>query len=165
MATSILLRPIEARDDAAMAQVIRTVMTEFGATGPGFSINDPEVDFMSRAYAAPRSAYFVVTADDRVLGGAGVAPLEGGQADTCELRKMYCLPETRGLGVGRQLLARCLDAARASGFRQCYLETLASMSGAAALYERTGFTRVARPLGATGHVRCDRWYVLDLSRR
>jgi putative acetyltransferase len=156
------IRPIEPRDDAAMAAVIRAVMTEHGAVGAGFSITDPEVDFMSRAYAGPRSAYFVLAQGDRVLGGAGVAQLAGAADDTCELRKMYFRPAARGGGHGRRMLERCLDAARGFGYRQCYLETLASMSAAAALYERAGFTRVANPLGATGHVKCDRWYVLAL---
>ena len=47
------IRPIEPRDDAAMARIIRAVMPEFGAVGCGFAINDPEVDWMHRAYAAP----------------------------------------------------------------------------------------------------------------
>ncbi|MFO1425381.1 MAG: GNAT family N-acetyltransferase [Steroidobacteraceae bacterium] len=146
-----------------MARVIRDVMTEYGATGPGFSINDPEVDHMSRAYAAARSAYFVIEDDGgAVIGGAGVAPLAGADPATCELRKMYLLPAARGRGLGRQLLTLCLDTARRSDFRECYLETLASMSEAARLYERAGFRRIDSPRGATGHCGCDRWYVLPL---
>ena len=95
MGEGYLLRPIEARDDAAMARIIRTVMSEFGATGSGFAINDPEVDWMSRAYAEPRSAYFVVERDGEVIGGGGVAPLDGGDDGTCELRKMYFLQARR----------------------------------------------------------------------
>ena len=68
----VAIRPIRADDDAAMAAVIRTVMPEFGATGCGFAINDPEVDWMSLAYAEPRHAYFVVERDGAVLGGGGV---------------------------------------------------------------------------------------------
>ena len=73
-----VIRPIQASDDAAMAAIIRAVMPEFGATGSGFAISDPEVDWMSRAYAEPRHAYFVVEHDGRVIGGAGMAPLAGG---------------------------------------------------------------------------------------
>jgi putative acetyltransferase len=163
MATELQIRPIEPRDDAAMAAVIREVMTACGASGPGYSINDPEVDFLSRAYGEPRCAYFVVSDPaGRVVGGAGIAPLAGGTPDTCELRKMYCLPAARGRGLGAKLLERCLAAARAAGFRRCYLETLATMTDAARLYERHGFARVAAPLGATGHFTCDRWYLLEL---
>ena len=156
------LRPIRGEDDAVMAAVIRTVMPEFGAIGSGFAIADPEVDWMSRAYAEPRHAYFVVESDDRVLGGAGMAPLIGGDDDTCELRKMYFLPEARGLGAGAAMMKRCLDAARDAGFKRCYLETLAGMDAAMRLYERSGFQRIDKPMGATGHGGCNAFYVLAL---
>ena len=156
------IRPIQADDDAAMAAVIRTVMPEFGACGSGFAISDPEVDWMSRAYSAPRSAYFVIERDGVVLGGGGVAQLEGGDAGTCELRKMYFLPEARGLGAGAAMMARCLDAARGFGFSRCYLETLTGMDAAMRLYERSGFRRIDGPMGATGHGGCNTFYLLDL---
>lgn len=156
------IRPIESRDDIAIADIIRTVMPEFGATGSGFAINDPEVDWMSRAYAQPRSAYFVVEQDGVVLGGGGIAPLDGGDADTCELRKMYFLPRARGKGAGAALMERCLDAARGSGFRRCYIETLGGMDAAMKLYERSGFERIPASLGATGHGGCNTFYLRAL---
>src|SRR5690606_20135261 len=156
------IRPIRAADDPAMAAVIRTVMPEFGACGDGFAINDPEVDWMSRAYAEPRHAYFVVERGDRVLGGGGVAPLAGGDGSVCELRKMYFLPEARGIGAGAAMMATCLQAARGFGFAHCYLETLTGMDAAMRLYERSGFRRIDRSLGATGHGGCDSFYLLDL---
>lgn len=154
------LRPIRREDDPAMAMIIRTVMPEFGAIGSGFAITDPEVDWMSRAYAEPRHAYFVVESEGRVLGGGGMAPLIGGDAYTCELRKMYFLPEARGIGAGTAMMQRCLDAARSAGFKRCYLETLAGMDAAMRLYERSGFQRIAIPMGATGHGGCDSFYLL-----
>ncbi len=162
MQASLSIRPITAGDDPRMAWIIRTVMPEFGAGGDGFAINDPEVDWMSRAYAAPRCAYFVVERDGTVLGGGGVAPLEGGDTGTCELRKMYFLPEARGLGAGSAMMARCLDAARELDFTRCYLETLCGMDAAMKLYERSGFRRIAAPMGATGHGGCNTFYLRDL---
>jgi putative acetyltransferase len=157
-----LLRRIRAQDDSTVAAIIRTVMPEFGATGCGFAINDPEVDWMSRAYAEPRSAYFVIERDGKVIGGGGIAPLSGGDEGTCELRKMYFLPEARGIGAGAAMMARCLQAARDAGFARCYLETLAGMDAAMRLYERTGFRRLDAPLGDTGHGGCNTFYLLDL---
>lgn len=156
------IRPIAPCDDAIIARVIRTVMPEFGAGGAGFAINDPEVDWMSRAYAEPRSAYFVLESDGDVLGGGGVAPLEGGDGDTCELRKMYFLPAARGLGAGAAMMAQCLSAARGFGFRRCYLETLTGMDAAMRLYARSGFHRIDGPLGDTGHGGCNSFYLRDL---
>ena len=159
---AFVIRPVAPADDAAMAAIIRAVMPEFGAVGAGFAINDPEVDWMSRAYAQPRSAYFVVERDGAVLGGGGVAPLQGGDGDTCELRKMYFLPQARGLGAGSAMMERCLQAARGFGFAHCYLETLCGMDAAMRLYERSGFRRIDAPMGATGHGGCNTFYLLDL---
>lgn len=158
----IQIRPIAPDDEASVAAIIRTVMPEFGASGDGFAINDPEVDWMHRAYSAPRSAYFVVERERRILGGGGVAQLTGGDPAVCELRKMYFLPELRGFGAGAALMTRCLEAARGFGYRQCYIETLEGMDAAMRLYERSGFRRIDAPLGDTGHGGCDRFYLLDL---
>ncbi len=158
---SIQIRPITDQDNPAIASIIREVMPEFGADGPGFAIHDPEVDSMSNSYAKPRSIYFVVALDNTVAGGGGIAPLEEADPSICELRKMYFLPKLRGLGAGSQLIRRCIDAAREYGYRQCYLETLTGMNSAQALYEKTGFKRIDRPMGATGHFGCNRFYLLD----
>lgn len=145
-----------------MADVIRTVMPEFGASGPGFALSDPEVDHLSLAYSAPRSAFFVLERAGRIVGGGGIAPLAGGDPDVCELRKMYFLAEVRGLGQGRRLLRHCLATARHFGYRRCYLETLTGMDAAQHLYAEAGFQKLCAPLGATGHFACDRYYAMEL---
>jgi putative acetyltransferase len=155
------IRPIAARDDAAVAAIIRTVMPEFGADGPGFAIHDAEVGAMHAAYAKSGCAYFVVELEGKVHGGGGVAPLDGA-AGVCELRKMYFLPELRGRGAGSALIIRCLDAARELGYRQCYLETLTGMDAAQRLYQKHGFARIPAAMGSTGHFSCNRFYLLDL---
>jgi putative acetyltransferase len=160
--TVLKVRPLCGDDAAAMAAIIRKVMPEFGACGPGFALTDPEVDHLAQAYAQPGWAYFVLEHDGRLLGGGGIAPLSGGELGVCELRKMYLLPEARGRGQGRALLQQCLETARQLGYRRCYLETLTGMDAAMRLYERAGFERLRAPLGATGHFGCDRWFALDL---
>lgn len=157
-----VIRPIKPGDDAAMASVIRTVMPEFGAVGSGFAISDPEVDWISRAYSEPHCAYFVIERNGEVMGGGGVAPLIGGEPGVCELRKMYFLSEVRGMGAGAAMMTHCLAAARELGFKRCYLETLRGMDAAMRLYERTGFHKIAGPMGATGHGGCNAFYLMDL---
>ncbi|HJW09203.1 MAG TPA: GNAT family N-acetyltransferase [Holophagaceae bacterium] len=159
----LTFRPITPADDAAMAAVIRTVMPEFGADGPGFAIHDPEVDHMAAAYAGPGAAYFVVVDEtDRVVGGGGVAKLDGGPDGVCELRKMYFLKEARGSGLGERLLRHCLAKAKELGYRTCYLETLTGMDAAQKLYRKVGFQTLCAPMGSTGHHGCDRWFAMEL---
>jgi putative acetyltransferase len=50
MSEVFVLRTIRPGDNPQVAGIIRSVMTEFGAVGPGFSIMDPEVDHMYEAY-------------------------------------------------------------------------------------------------------------------
>lgn len=163
MADTLTFRPIRPEDDAAVAAVIRTVMPQFGADGPGFAIHDPEVDGMCAAYSVPGAAYFVVeTEDGCVIGGGGIAKLEGGEPGVCELRKMYFLDAARGLGMGEKLLHHCLSMAKELGYKTCYLETLSGMDAAMHLYEKVGFKKLCAPMGATGHGGCDRWYAREL---
>ena len=118
---------------------------------------------MHASYAGEGHAYFVAERDGEVIAGAGIAPLAGSERKgVCELRKMYALPAVRGLGVGRRLLEVCLEAARAAGYRTCYLETMKHMHRARALYEKLGFRELDGPLGNTGHFGCNDWYALEL---
>lgn len=161
MSEQFIIRPIEAADDAAVQHIIETVMPEFGASGAGFAIHDPEVKGMFAAYQAPGTRYFVVVRDGVVQGAGGVAPLSG-EAATCELRKMYFLPTLRGCGAGAALMQRCLDAACELGYQQIYLETLCGMDAAMRLYERSGFVQIPAAMGQTGHFGCDRYYLRAL---
>jgi len=159
----VTIRPIKPADNRAMSAVIREVLAEFGAIGGGYASEDDEIDRMHAAYAGKRSAYFVAVRDGQVTAGGGIAPLAGYDGkDVCELRKMHALPSERGLGIGRLLLDRCLAAARAKGYRTCYLETLRHMHRARALYEKLGFERLDGPMGDTGHYSCNDWYALEL---
>jgi putative acetyltransferase len=156
------IRKVKAKDSPQIAKIIRTVMPEFGASGQGFAIHDKEVDDIFRAYNGPRAAYFVCEVDGKILGGGGVAPLEGGDPSVCELKKMYFLPEGRGKGLGQEVLSNCLQAAREIGFKTCYLETFNTMKDAMKLYEKNGFKKIPGPMGNTGHFACDTFYALQL---
>jgi putative acetyltransferase len=158
------IRKITADDDAAVAAIIRQVMPEFGASGPGFAIHDAEVDEMSSAYSSPGSTYLVlVNTHGHVVGGGGFAQLVGADPGVCELRKMYFLPEARGKGQGARMLDQIICLASAMGYRQIYLETLTGMDAAQVLYRKMGFQQICHPLGNTGHFSCDHWFLKDLS--
>ena len=156
------LRPAQQRDNAAIAGIIRAVMTEFGCTGAGYAIHDPEVDYMFETYDKKGCALFVIEHEGIVVGNAGIAPLKGGDGETCELQKNYLLAEYRGHGYGGMLFTRCMQAAKELGYKRCYLETLKHMTTARAIYERTGFKPLAAPMGSTGHFSCNSWYVKEL---
>ena len=159
------IRPIKKKDNPEMATIIRTVMSEFGAVGDGYSINDPEVDDMFGNYKQAGRNYQVIVNDDgRVVGGGGFARLVGGNSKTCELRKMYFLPELRGIGIGRRLLRLLLKEATQVGYRKCYIETLKRMAAANRFYIANGFKSIEEAMGNTGHCSCDQYFVKELKK-
>jgi putative acetyltransferase len=137
-------------------------MPEFGASGLGFAIHDDEVDKMFESYTQPRCAYFVCEIEGMVVGGGGIAPLADSDENICELKKMYFLPAGRGKGFGRQVLQKCLKAAKEFGYDSCYLETFNTMKEAMKLYEKSGFKKIPGALGNTGHFSCDTFYQIML---
>src|SRR3954466_9280690 len=72
----------------------------------------------------------------------GCCALRAMSADEFELAKMAVTESSRGMGVGRRLLAQVIEEARASGARRLYLETNHVLTPAIRLYERMGFRHV-----------------------
>ncbi|WP_369752419.1 GNAT family N-acetyltransferase [Flavobacterium sp. WC2409] len=157
-----IIRKIEKRDNQSVAKLIRSVFDELNIPKVGTAYADPYLDLMYEEYSKPRSAYFVVENEGRVVGVAGVAPLENEAETICELQKMYFLPETRGLGIGSQMMATCLQSAKDFGFESCYLETMPYMLGAQKLYKKVGFEYIDSPMGCTGHTSCPVWMLKKL---
>ena len=160
---SYRIRPIAPQDNAAIAAVVRSVSAEYGLTADkGYGVADPNLDHLHETYLGEKSRYWVIEGQDgTILGGGGIAQLAG-EAETCELQKMYFLPALRGLGLGRKLVLHALDEARALGYRRCYLETTEVLREATALYESLGFEHLPGPLGCTGHDACEICMVLEL---
>lgn len=162
------IHPIQKQDDAIICDIIKSVGAEFGAVGEGFGPSDPEVLCMSEHYHdGNKSQYLVATIAGQIVGGCGIAPFDVQNSNdghqTCELKKLFLLPESRGLGVGRELTSQCLAYAQTQGFHQCYLDTLTNMTAAIALYEKLGFKHLDQPLPGTEHNGCDVWMLKQLA--
>ncbi|MFI8104083.1 GNAT family N-acetyltransferase [Streptomyces sp. NPDC086023] len=73
---------------------------------------------------------------------------EEGYADgDAELKRMYVVPEARGLGLARRILAELEDSARAAGRLRMALETGDQQPEAIKLYLSEGYTHVTRKFG------------------
>ena len=157
-----IIREIQKEDDAAVANVIRSVLIEHNVPKVGTAYADASLDCMHDTYNVPGSVYYVVEKDGQIIGGAGIAPLANGPADTCELQKMYFLPEARGTGMGSLMMDKCLGFAAKAGYARCYLETMPYMEAAQKLYAKSGFTYLDAPMGDTGHCSCPVWMIRNL---
>lgn len=158
------IQPISQKDNSKIAEVIRTVLIEHDVPKVGTAYADSSLDSMYETYHQEKSCYWVIISDDKVYGGAGIAPLENGPEGVCELQKMYFLDEVRGKGLGAAMMKTCLKFAKEQGFKKCYLETMPNMNEAQKLYQKFGFEYLEAPMGCTGHTSCPVWLLLDLDK-
>jgi putative acetyltransferase len=158
----INIRPIEPSDNIALAKVIRDALTEFGANKPGTVYFDPTTDALYELFRANGAYYFVATIDDELVGGCGIYPTENLPHGTCELVKLYLKSTARGTGLGKKLMLKSMEWAKANGYNQVYLESMPELTKAVSIYENVGFTRIHQPLGNSGHGGCDIWMTKQL---
>ena len=157
------IRPIEPQDNAAIAAIIRTALTEFGANKPGTVYFDESTDHLFELFSSTtNSIYFIALQNDTIIGGAGIYPTTNLPNATCELVKMYLAKEARGLGLGRMMIDRCMIAAKQIGYQKIYLETMPELKKAVSVYEKFGFEYLDAPLGNSGHSGCDIWMLKTL---
>ncbi|MES2555241.1 MAG: GNAT family N-acetyltransferase [Bacteroidota bacterium] len=159
MNNELEIRPIQPEDNAELAQVIRSVLEEFGAAKPGTVYTDPTTDQLFELFQTPQSFYFTAVLNGEIVGGCGIYPTKGLPDGCTELVKLYLAPSTRGKGIGKALMERCFEVASENGYTEIYLETLPELRIAVGLYERLGFEYLEKPYGESGHFACDLWMV------
>lgn len=156
------IRKIEPKDNLKIASVIRNIFEELDAPKVGTAYADPHLNTLSEVYEAENEIYFVVEEDGIILGGCGIGKLIDAEFKICELQKMYLAKETRGKGIAKELMQKCLEFAKQVGYDKCYIETLPFMKDAQKLYVKSGFTYIDGPMGSTGHNACDVFMIKDL---
>jgi GNAT superfamily N-acetyltransferase len=87
----------------------------------------------------PSGAFLVGYADGRPVCCGGVKRLPDG---TCELKRMYVVPEARRQGVARALLRALEETARGLGFTVARMDTGPRQQHAMAFYEAEGYSPI-----------------------
>lgn len=135
---SFLIEP--AATSAAFAEARRLFADYIGGLGLDLTFQNVEKELadLPGKYAEP-DGIILLARDQRgqAVGCVALRPLA--EAGSCEMKRLYLLPEGRGQGLGRRLSEAVLEAARARGYQRMRLDTLPSMQVAQAIYRELGF--------------------------
>ncbi|HEX2943513.1 MAG TPA: GNAT family N-acetyltransferase [Rhodopila sp.] len=135
------IQPVRTEDDL---RVTAALFTQYAASLPvdlGYQDFGAELAALPGKYAPPGGALLLARdMEGAPLGCVGLRPIA--PDGCCEMKRLFLLPVARGLGLGRALAERVIDAARQRGYRELRLDTLPGMTAAIGLYEQMGFRRM-----------------------
>ena len=121
------IRPAAPEDAAAVSDVL----TAAGVAAWGGFLGEERIEGATRGVRHPAD---LVAVDEE-----GVFGFVSWDADTGEITRLYTHPRAWGHGAGRALLDRALDALRAAGRSQAWLNTEERNERARRFYERHGW--------------------------
>jgi GNAT superfamily N-acetyltransferase len=122
------------------AELVRAMVSEMRELYDGLDLDAPDMPKAGPAELGPPGGVYLVGYQGGVpVCGGGIKRLPDG---TCEIKRMYVVPQARRTGVARALLAALEDAARGLGYRVARLDTGARQPHAQAFYEASGYRRV-----------------------
>jgi putative acetyltransferase len=162
MSDKIEIRNIKKEDNYALAKIIRDTLAEFKANKKGTAFYEDATDHLYEEFQINRATYFVAVINNEIAGGAGIYPTKGLPPDTCELVKLYLVPNTRGKGIGKMLVQLCIDEAKKVGYKKIYLESMPELTSAMPMYEKFGFDYLNHSIGLSGHSACNIWMMKDI---
>jgi ribosomal protein S18 acetylase RimI-like enzyme len=135
-----VVRPVEPGDREAVARELLAYLAHIGEEFDGEDL-DHDIAHWEAEYDGASGVLLVVESPSgEIVGTAGVRSLEPGVG---EIKRMWIRPACQGLGLGRWLMTRCLDEARARNFQVLRLDSERSMKAALHLYRSVGFKEIA----------------------
>lgn len=126
---------VEAR--RAMSQYFEELATRFAG---GFAAGDA-FDEAAARYNPPTGAFIVARAAGETIGCGALDLLDD---TTAEIKRMWISAASRGLGLGKRLLARLEAEARRAGRSRVILDTNGALTEAIAMYESSGYVPTTR---------------------
>jgi len=102
-----------------------------------------DMEDIQKSYFENGGVFLVMTNNDQIICTGAIRKLE---SDTCELKRLWLLPEYHGQGLGYRMLQKLLAVARERGYKYMRLETDAvAQSRAVEFYKRIGFHEIPIP--------------------
>ncbi|MCM1111897.1 MAG: GNAT family N-acetyltransferase [Muribaculum sp.] len=98
-----------------------------------------ELEDLQGKYGLPQGRLYLALCGAAPVGCIGLRRMDDA---ACEMKRLYVRKEYRGLQIGRRLVERILEDARAIGYTHMYLDTFPFLESAVKLYRAYGFYEI-----------------------
>lgn len=123
-------------DEKKVFKIVKNVLAEYGLS-TNSKQTDADLNDIHSSYLFNGGVFRILQCDELIVGSYGLYPTT---RHSCELRKMYILPQFKGRGLGKMMMEDALRLAKDRGFVEITLETNSSLKEALSLYKKYGFT-------------------------
>ena len=97
---------------------------------------DAELQDIAHKYTEPYGKLLVARVENKCVGIVAFHKLTD---DTCEMKRLFVLPEYRKLKLGESLVKEIIESATLSGYKFMVLDTITPLKAAIHLYKNFGF--------------------------
>ncbi|MCJ1455318.1 hypothetical protein MMC28_005672 [Mycoblastus sanguinarius] len=138
----ISIEPARTADDLESAAYLFAAYAKSLGFDLAFQDFDTELKSLPGKYAPPKGDVLLARAINGVaVGCVAIRPMAA--EGCCEIKRLYILPEGRGMGLGKKLVNAIVEIASRQGYQDIKLDTLPSMIEALTLYKSAGFVEIA----------------------
>lgn len=90
-------------------------------------------------FLAPKGYFFLALVDNQPVGMGALKKLNN---DTAEIKRMYVSSDYRGRKIGKALLNKLIDVAKADGYQSIMLDTFKLWDVSPRMYQSAGFVEI-----------------------
>ena len=137
------MRMVTIEDGMQHVDEIAKLFTEYKdyiAVDVSFQPADQTTEEIAKRYGGDGGRLYIAFVDGAAAGCIALHPMK--DAHDCEIKRLFTRSAFRGHHVGRLLMQRALDDARAMGYRHAYLDTVKQLEVANLMYHRMGFREI-----------------------
>ena len=100
---------------------------------------DEELNGFPHKYKEPDGIFIIAKDENNVIGCVGMKKLD---EKICEMKRLFVNDNYKGKGIGKKLVERIIEEARAKKYEIMRLDTLDIMEKAINLYYKNGFYEI-----------------------
>lgn len=104
-----------------------------------FQYFEEELENLNKMYAEPEGGIILCKIENEYIGCVAIRKINN---EAAELKRMFIQPTHQGEGIGKELLRRAIELAKAANYSCIRLDTLSHMVAAINLYKKYDFYEI-----------------------